>query len=173
MSIWKMLDRNLERWCLALLMGGMATMIAIQVVMRYLFQYSLVWSEELVRWMFIWSIWIGIAYAFKTRQHIRITALADLLKDRRRIILEIVLQILIVLFFIWVAWLGWKQANSPSISRQASVVMYWPFTGKAIGTTWLYLSLPVGAMLSVFRLCQNIVCDSRELFSGASTEIES
>lgn len=165
MSVWKMLDSNLERWCLALLMGGMATMIVIQVVLRYIFQNSLVWSEELVRWLFIWSIWVGIAYAFKTRQHIRITALADILQGRKRLALEIVLQIVIAVFFLWCAWLGWKQANSPSILRQASVAMHWPFTGKAVGTAWLYLSLPVGALLSVFRLGQNIAADWRQLYA--------
>lgn len=165
MSVLKMLNSNLERWCLALLLGGMAAMIFIQVVLRYIFAESLMWAEELIRWMFIWSIWVGIAYAFKTREHIRITGLADVLKGRRRALLEIVLQVLIASFFLWCAWLGWKQANSPSILRQTSVVMHWPFTDQQIGTTWLYLSLPVGSALSVFRLCQNIAADCRKLFS--------
>ena len=49
------LDESLEESLLIALLIGMTMIMGIQVVSRYVFGMSLSWSDELTRYMFIWS----------------------------------------------------------------------------------------------------------------------
>lgn len=157
MQSLRWLDARFEPIVLTVLMALMTVLIFLQVIMRYVFENSLVWSEELVRWVFIWTIWVGVAHAFRTGDHIRITILPDRLPMQLRLRLEQLLRIAMIAFFVWLFWLGFKQAASPIVMRQSSVVMYWPLTGQKVGLVWLYATLPFGALLSVCRLAQGLV----------------
>lgn len=50
-------------------------LIFIQVIMRYIFNNSLSWSEELARYIFIWQIWLGTGVGIRMKQQIRIEIL--------------------------------------------------------------------------------------------------
>jgi C4-dicarboxylate transporter, DctQ subunit len=57
------------------LVGSLVLTVAIvflQVVMRYAFNASLSWSEELTRYIFIWQIWLGASIGFRDRKHIKV-----------------------------------------------------------------------------------------------------
>lgn len=58
------------KWCGISTAIVMTVMIFMQVVYRYVLADSLSWSEELARYMFIWSVAMGSALALKTRSHI-------------------------------------------------------------------------------------------------------
>ena len=46
----------------------------MQVVLRW-FDAATVWAEELARYIMLYQVWIGAAYAVREDAHIRITAL--------------------------------------------------------------------------------------------------
>ena len=52
----------LEETILIILLVIMTGVMGIQIVSRYVFQNSLTWSEELVRYMFVWSAFLGIPF---------------------------------------------------------------------------------------------------------------
>ncbi|MDO6732383.1 TRAP transporter small permease [Marinovum sp. 2_MG-2023] len=156
MRALKWFEANFERTILACCMALMAALIFVQVIMRYVFENSLVWSEELVRWLFIWTIWVGIAYAFRSGDHIRITMLSDRLSSRARHWLEKIICGAMIAFFLWIGWLGVQQATSPIVARQSSVVLHWPFSDTKVSLTWLYATLPFGSFLSAIRLLQHL-----------------
>jgi C4-dicarboxylate transporter DctQ subunit len=66
------LDRNLERWALLVFYSMLVITMAVEVVRREVFSYSSVWGEEIVRYSFIYLVWIGAAAAVRERAHIRI-----------------------------------------------------------------------------------------------------
>ena len=53
----KKIDEHLEDILLVTLLSLMSLIIFVQVIMRYLMRNSLSWSEELARYLFIWSIY--------------------------------------------------------------------------------------------------------------------
>ena len=53
------------------------TVIFIQVVMRYIFNSSLSWSEELARYLYIWQGWLGISFVERKKAHIAIDTLKE------------------------------------------------------------------------------------------------
>ncbi len=79
-----------EEIFLVLVLSLMVILIFGQVCMRYIANFSLSWTEELARILFIWVSWIGISLGQKKGEHIKITMVTDRLKgNTRRIVLLI------------------------------------------------------------------------------------
>ncbi|WP_117232888.1 TRAP transporter small permease [Vibrio maerlii] len=154
----KWINENLEAALGAVLLAAIVILITIQVVMRYVFQNALSWSEELTLWTFIWFIWIGIAYAFKERKHVKVTFFQDLLPDNAKRILEVVIDIAIVIFLLTMTYQSYKLITLPYVLSQKSVVLNLPI---AI----MYASAPVGSLLSVFRIIQFYVVNKTNVSS--------
>ena len=66
------LNEYLEEVILVILLVCMIFILGLQIVLRYVFKNSLSWSEELVRYMFVWSTFIGIPYCIKNNTSIRV-----------------------------------------------------------------------------------------------------
>ena len=62
----------------------MALLVIAQVVLRYVFNDPLTWSEEMARIIFIYLSFIGIGAAYGRRRHMFIDALIILLPARMR-----------------------------------------------------------------------------------------
>ena len=60
-------------------LGLLALLIFAQVVLRYLFAITPVWSEELGRYLLIWAVLAGSAVSVRGARHIRVEFLVDLL----------------------------------------------------------------------------------------------
>jgi TRAP-type C4-dicarboxylate transport system permease small subunit len=94
---------NIEEIFLVLCIAVMVVVIFMQVLMRYAFNNSLYWSEELARFLFVWVSWIGISLGQKKGEHIVITLVADRFKGKANAIFLAIgnvftLAILVVLF---------------------------------------------------------------------------
>ena len=61
----KKVNEYLEEIILVILLICMTLILGLQIVSRYVFRNSLSWSEELVRYMFVWSTFIGVPYCIK------------------------------------------------------------------------------------------------------------
>ncbi len=103
-----MLDR-LERaadWfgsgCLALLLALMTA----QVVMRYGFNHTPFFTEEVSRYLLVWSALAGTAIAVRQGTHIRIAFLADLLPWRLRRWWFALLDLVSLALFVTIALAG-------------------------------------------------------------------
>jgi len=76
----------------------------IQVLFRYVFQFSLAWTEELARYIFLWLSALSIAYAFKTKSHFALTFLVDRIQKRYRSLIFTIVNVSMLLFlsiFVW------------------------------------------------------------------------
>jgi len=71
--------------CIAL----MTVLVVAQVVLRYVFNDPLTWSEEMARIVFIYLTFIGIGAAYGRRRHMFVDALIIELPPRLRRIVEI------------------------------------------------------------------------------------
>ena len=56
--------------------GGIAGLVLLAVVLRYVFNDPLTWGEELIVGLFTWMVFIGAAAAVRTQMHIRIDVMA-------------------------------------------------------------------------------------------------
>ena len=159
MKLLNFLNDNAEKYLLVALLGLMASFIVIQVFMRYVMQDSLTWSEEFVRWIFVWFIWVGISYGFKVRRHVCIPMIVDLMPLKVKQMITLFADVIMALFFIMMFIYGMQQVLSPLVMRRTAITLTWPLTDIKVSSMWQYASMPIGALLSSIRLLQ---CSSQD-----------
>ncbi len=98
------LRETLGRWSDRLLMIAavflMLSMLAcvfFGVVFRQL-NMPLAWTDEAATYLMVWTAFVGMVIAGNRRAHIRITVLSNLFKGRAHKVLEIVTQLLVMVF---------------------------------------------------------------------------
>ncbi|WP_170167078.1 TRAP transporter small permease [Paracoccus methylarcula] len=74
LSDW--LDR-IEKAIVVFLIGGIVLLVFSGALSRYMFSYSIAWSEELARYFFLWGALFGAAVACRYGQHGGIPLLVD------------------------------------------------------------------------------------------------
>ena len=85
-----------EDICLVAMFAAMVAAIFLQIIMRFVFNNSLSWSEELGKFIFVWISWLGISIGERRREHIRITLIVDKLSVKWKKIFEIIANILLL-----------------------------------------------------------------------------
>jgi len=73
---------HIEEGLIALLMAAMTLLTFLQVVARYVFNYSFVWALELTGVMFAWLIFLGMSYGVRVGAHIGVDAVVKALGPR-------------------------------------------------------------------------------------------
>ena len=90
----------------AVLLSAMTLLVLYQVFTRYVLNSPAAFTEEIVRYLLIWTGFIGAAYAFSTREHMALTLVRDKLTGRPHQILVIFIDALILLLAIFVITIG-------------------------------------------------------------------
>ena len=165
MQVLNFLNNKLEVYLVNFLLANIAIWVFIQVVLRYIFSYSLPWSEELVRWCFVWLIWVGVSYGFKVQKHVSIDIVLKILPKKIAIVVNFFVNLIILWCMAKLTILGTEQILNPMIANQNSIMLFWPFTDTQVTMFWLYASLPFGAFLSTIRVIQNIFFNLKELIN--------
>ena len=146
MKALKWLDRYGEVSLMILLLAVSSVVVFLQIIMRFIFQNSLTWSEELARYLFIWMIYIAMSYGVKKSSHLRVDALDSLLTERQQIAIEILVQILVLAFVLIMSVFGLSIVLR---STRASAAL-------EISMKWIYLAPVVGMVGSTIRSIQNL-----------------
>ena len=99
----------IKKWMTRLLAGiatvllsVMTLLVLYQVFTRYVLNSPAAFTEELVRYFLIWTGFIGAAYAFITREHMCLVLVRDSLSPAGRRILMTFIDVLILLFAVFV-----------------------------------------------------------------------
>jgi len=144
----KMFDK-LEEYLLVSSMVVSVCVVFLQVVMRYVFQNSLTWSEELARYIFLWQCWIGASYAVKKGNHIRVEILPNQFVGKKKVIFEVVISLIWFSFTLFLAYTGTRITTHVFKSGQLSPAMRIPMG-------YAYASVPVGCFLMLIHLVEDL-----------------
>ncbi len=101
---------TIEETAIAALLGGMTLLTFINVVLRYGFNSSIIWSLEVVLVMFAWLVLFGISYGFKVTAHLGVDALTNLLPPGPRKTVALIAGALCIAYaalFVKGAWDYW------------------------------------------------------------------
>lgn len=150
----KIIDKILssfEDW--TLFVSVMMALIALffNVVLRYGFNYTLAWSEELVREVIIYTTFIGCCVAVKNRSMIKIDASVQLFPFLKKP-LSYFSNGVILIFSTMMMFYGWEMAALQVKTFQKTVVLQIPLV-------YLYAILPLTGVIMFVRTIQVIYQD--------------
>jgi TRAP-type C4-dicarboxylate transport system permease small subunit len=153
LKLLKVIDARLEETVCAAILVVLMSLLGMQVVLRFGFGSALAWSEELIRFLFVWFAYLGAVLGVREGAHIRITALVDALPDARvRAAIRLVADL---------AWLGFNVAILWISIGLLETFARFPQTSAALGVDlwWIYLVVPVSFGLMSVRLLQRRLGD--------------
>lgn len=147
-SIRKWMDKIIMGACVVLF-GLMVIVGSYQIITRYFFNKPSTVSEELLTFSFVWMALLASAYVFGIRDHMRMGFLADKIQGKGRIVLDIVIEILILVFaLLTLVWGG-------SAIMQLSMQQMTASLGVPMG--YIYTILPVSGVAIVVYSILNII----------------
>ena len=150
----KILDQILtlfEEWTLFIaVMTGLVSLF-INVLLRYIFNYSLAWSEELIREIIIYTTFVGCSMAVRNRSMIKIDALSQLV-PRLKLPLDYFSNAVTLIFSVIIFYLGWKMAALQVATFQKTIILQIPLV-------FLYSVLPLMGGSMFIRTIQVIYWD--------------
>lgn len=124
-------------------MAVVAFIAVLQVVFRYVIGASLYWSEELMRYLTIWSVFGVAGLAYSRGEMLGFTVLVDAMPRSPRQMVKLAVRIVIVVFLTVIAWYGfdfaWRTHNDLA-------------TALRISMFWVHLSIPVGCVLMAIHV---------------------
>ncbi|MEM5769021.1 MAG: TRAP transporter small permease, partial [Bacillota bacterium] len=95
-----------EEHLMVIFLGIMTAVVFVQVVLRFVFNGSLTWSEEGARFFFMWIIWMSMSVGLRDKSHIRMTVIYDKLSPRGQLYLHLLNNLIILVFSLFIAVLG-------------------------------------------------------------------
>lgn len=132
-----------NRWALVALMAAMAALVFANVVSRYVLNYSIIWVEELTRYMMVWVGFLGAGLVLRLGAHIALEAFQDLLPPSVARALRAGIVAVLGATFAAMTWLGVRYAAFAW--DQETPVMNW-------STGAVYLAIPIGSALLLAHL---------------------
>ena len=160
-KIIKFLDRCLtffEEWTLFISVIIALIALFFNVVLRYGFNYSLAWSEELVREVIIYTTFIGCSAAIKNRTMIKIDASVQLL-PKLKVPLTYFSNLAVMIFSIMMIYYGWLMVELQYRTQQKTIIMEIPLV-------ILYAILPLMGLMMFIRVIQVTYEDILEQRTG-------
>lgn len=92
-------------YLLILTMAGMVFFSSIQIIARVFFT-ALAWSEELTRYLLVWSTFIGAGCVYKRGGHINVSFVQDKFKGKANKYAKILVHLICIAFFIIAVYYG-------------------------------------------------------------------
>jgi C4-dicarboxylate transporter DctQ subunit len=152
------LETNISVYLLVM----MSFFVLLQVFSRYLFNFSFVWVEELVRYLMIWMVMLGASLVQSKNDHIRIDFFPLLAGPKGRRIMDTFFRLCTLLFLVVIFTKGIKIAyfNRLFESSGLRISMFWPS-----------LAIPLGALLMGVYTMTALVRDIYRLFTWSTEEL--
>jgi len=123
-------------------------LVVAQVVMRYVFNSPLTWSEELAVFVMIWLTFIGSLICMRDNEHIEVTILVDHMPRALQRIVMVFSRLASIFFLLVVVYYGFElvmeNVGVTSVANQISMGL-------------VYTIIPLSSLGMVYYLIRAIV----------------
>lgn len=138
----------------AVLLFVITVLITAQVLVRYAFGGSLVWSEELTRLLFVWMVMVAAV----TAPQMQVDFLVDLFPPRLRALQRILVEFVVMGLTIILIQGAWGMMDL----RQFDT-----YIALGISVSWVYLSLCLAGFAWLLRSLATVIAQLRTLVALA------
>lgn len=134
------------------LLAGMVLVTSAQIICRVFFS-ALSWSEEVARYLLVWSTFIGAGCVYKKGGHISVLIVQELLPTKLRKLVRTLVHVLCGVFFLLAVYYGFKYMGKQGTQLSAAL---------RIPMSLMYMAIPVGSSVMLLHAFNAII----QLFVG-------
>ena len=160
------------RWILAALMLVMTVLIGWQVIARFIVGESLTFSEEVSRFVMVWLVLLGAAYAAKNGRLMKVDIVEHMLSGRAKSTVIMVAGVLSIVFYLVLVVFGFfiVSAVSYQMTPATEVSMSIPMAALPVGG----ILLVINTIHQMFGVALGVEEESEveELVAEAEAEAE-
>jgi len=155
-------DKFEELLIFALFLLIMAT-VTLQIVNREFIGATLLWTEELARFLYIWVAYIGFAYVMKKRKNLRIDVILEYMSPKARNAFSLVEHLITLVVAVWLFVI---------------FVDYIEFTKLTVAPAlrfpirYVYIIFPISQVMLFVRTVVCTIEDAKALFCKKSVKEE-
>lgn len=157
-------DRQLaavERVLVIVLTGAITLIMMAQVVLRYFFDAPIFWAEEVSVQLLVFATLFGLALLVQRDQLVTIDFLPRALPPRTCHALLALLGAVMLVLFVYFAWLGWNWVIRPDVRLELGATTRLP--------RWYnYSAVPLAMATLSWHQFASVLRHSRQFVSGAS-----
>ena len=154
-----------EDWSMITGMSIASFLITLQVILRYIFNYSISWAEEFTRFAIVWMSFIAIGMGIRKGGHICVETLLLLLSDRWKRCVISLMGALGVSFGIILISIGSSLVYRIYSRGQVSPAMEIPMF-------IVYVCVPLGGLTSAFRFLELLLKQLGSISTTAEEVLE-
>ncbi len=145
-----------EEWTIFITVMVALIALFVNVVLRYGFNYSLAWSEELVREVIIYTTFIGCSLAIRNRAMIKVDAAVQIF-PKLKMPFTYFGNLCLLVFSVIMIYYGLKMSALQVLTSQKTIILKIPLV-------YLYAILPVSGAMMLFRTFHVIYTDISDQF---------
>ncbi len=126
-------------------MMAVTILLFINIILRFFFSAGISWTEEFIRYTIIWITFIGASICFRRGIHVGIDVLIDYLPEKGKKTLNFIINIMAIALMVCLIKFGYDLVIFSKSTGQLTPALQ-------IQMFWVYLAIPIGALLSLIHL---------------------
>lgn len=144
---FKKILRNLDAIITGATLAACVVIANLNVIMRYFFNHPLQWNDEVVTGLFVWTVFIGSAYAYRKHAHLGVDIVTNALKPKARVVVQDIISVLELAVLIMLTVISIQYVHNLIYVRG----VYKPYVSDILRFPrwWIGIAVPIGFALSV------------------------
>ena len=144
----KLILTNLDAIITAVTLSICVVLVNANVIMRYFFNSPIRWAEEVVTSLFVWTVFIGSAYAYRKHSHLGVDILVNLMPPKMKAVVKSVMSVVELAVLTMLTWIS-SQYVYHLIYNRAGKLKIVMTDMLRIPKWWTAIAVPIGFGLSV------------------------
>ncbi len=159
LALLRHIDRNGERYLMLVFYCFIVFVIVVEVIRRFVLDFSSLWGEEAARFAFIYLGWVGASYGVKQRAHIRFDFLLRGLSPRAAGAVYLFSELATLVFACFALY--WSLHTIGTMLRFDALA-----PALRISQAWFEAAVPLGFAMMIVRVIQSALHDIRNIRDG-------
>lgn len=152
MKFLKWLDDHFEEAIMTVILAVMVVILTAQIIFRKLLGNSLAWSEELCRYLFIWSGYLSLSYTIHYHSAMKTDLFVTMFSKNIQKWISIITNIGMLVLFTFLTKVSIDIV--PTITQRG--------TSLPISRKWVFAAAAVGFFLSAVRTLEEVIKECRK-----------
>lgn len=155
------LSSTVLRIVIGTIVAVLLAIMVLQIVFRYGLNSSLIWAEEICRYLLIWVSFLAAFAAFERGEIAAMTMLRDFLPRKGGLVVALICNLLSLVLLCVLVYFGMRYAQLvgsqpiPALGFILDDIFGSKMTAPSI--YWVYLALPLGLGLLAVRILADMV----------------
>jgi len=146
----KVILKNLDAIVTSVTLLSCVVLVNANIIMRYFFSMPIKWSEEIVTSLFVWTCFIGSAYAYRRHEHLGVDILVKHMPPKTRRVVSSIMAVIELLVLVMLTWISAEYCYHLLFSRSGA---FKPMLTDYLRIPKIYtgIAVPLGFGLSLYH----------------------